>query len=282
MPSLMEKLLGNFVEKFSGYLPKLISVVVIIIVGYVIIKILTKLIVKFFDKVDFDRSAETFLENVAKVTLWIVLLIVVLANLGINVSGLIAGLGIMGFIVGFALKDTLGNLASGVFILFHKPFKVGDWIKVGGIVGGVERVGIAACELRSPDNVKITIPNSKIWGDVIQNFHGNPTRKLYNLEIGISYDSDIDKAIKIIKDILKKDKRVLKDPEPQIVVKSLGDNSVNIAIRPSMKKDDYWLVYFDSIKKIKEEFDKNGITIPFPQRDVWIKEMSKSQKKRKK
>ena len=159
---------------------------------------------------------------------------------------------------------------------------MGDWIKVGGIVGGVERVGIAACELKSPDGTKITIPNSKIWGDVIQNFHGNPTRKLYNLEIGISYDSDIDKAIKIIQDILKKDKRVLKDPEPQIAVKSLGDNSVNITIRPSMKKEDYWGVYFDAVKKIKEEFDKNGITIPFPQRDVWIKEMSKGKKKRKK
>ncbi|MAE42899.1 mechanosensitive ion channel protein MscS [Candidatus Woesearchaeota archaeon] len=278
--ALLDDLVANFTEKFSAYLPKIISVVIILVIGYIVIKILTKLIEKFFDKVDFDRSAETFLENMVKVVLWLVLLTVVLANLGVNVSGLIAGLGIMGFIVGFALKDTLGNLASGVFILFHKPFKVGDWIKVGGIVGGVERVGIAACELKSPDGTKITIPNSKIWGDVIQNFHGNPTRKLYNLEIGISYDSDMDKAIKIINDILKKDKRVLKDPEPQIAVKSLGDNSVNITVRPSMKKEDYWGVYFDSIKKIKEEFDKNNISIPFPQRDVWIKEMSKGKKKK--
>ncbi|MCH8329341.1 MAG: mechanosensitive ion channel family protein, partial [Nanoarchaeota archaeon] len=215
-----------------------------------------------------------------RVVLWFILLVIVLANLGIDVTGLIAGLGIMGFIVGFALKDTLGNLASGVFILFHKPFKVGDWIKVAGIVGGVERVGIAACVLKSPDNTKITIPNSKIWGDVIQNFHGNPTRKMRNLEIGISYDSNIDKAIRIINNVLKKDKRILKDPEPQIVVSSLGDSSVNISIRPSMKKEDYWGVYFDTIKKIKEEFDKKGIGIPFPQRDVWIKEMSKKPKKK--
>ena len=199
----MENLLNNFIAKFIGIVPKLITIVVMIIVGYIVIRILVHLIEKFFDKVDFDRAAETFIENAARVALWIVLIIIVLANLGVNVSGLIAGLGIMGFIVGFALKDTLGNLASGVFILFHKPFKVGDWIKVGGIVGGVERIGIAACELRSPDNIKITIPNSRIWGDVIQNFHGNPTRKLYKLEVGISYDSDIDKAIKIIKDILK-------------------------------------------------------------------------------
>jgi len=278
MPSLMQNLSNDFIAKLSGYIPKLISVVITLVIGYIIIKIVIKVIEKFFDKVNFDRAAETFLENMAKVVLWLILLIIVLSNLGINVSGLIAGLGIMGFIVGFALKDTLGNLASGVFILFHKPFRVGDWIKVGGIVGAVERVGIAACELKSPDGVKITIPNSKIWGDVIQNFHGNPVRKLYNLEVGISYDSDIDKATKIIKGVLIKDKRVLTDPEPQIVVKSLGDNSVNIAVRPSMKKEDFWGVYFDAIKNIKEEFDKNNITIPFPQRDVWIKEMSKGKK----
>ena len=134
--------------------------------------------------------------------------------------------------------------------------------------------------LKSPDNVKITIPNSKIWRDTILNYTGNPTRNLRNLEIGISYDSNIDKAIRIINNILKRDKRVLKDPKPQIVVKSLGDNSINIAVRPHMKKEDFWGVYFDTIKKIKEEFDKNNITIPFPQRDVWIKEMSKKPKKK--
>jgi len=266
------------VGKYSGYLPKITEIIVILVIGIIVIRVLVKLIAKFFHKVDFDRGVETFIENAAKVVLWIILLIILLGNLGVNVSGLIAGLGIMGFIVGFALKDTLGNIASGVFILFYKPFKVGDWIKVGGVVGAVESVGIAACELKSPDNIKITIPNSKIWGDVIQNYTGNPIRKLYNLEIGISYDSNIDKAIRIINDILKKDERVLKDPEPQIVVKSLGDSSVNISARPSVKKEDYWSVYFDSVKKIKEEFDKNGISIPFPQRDVWIKETGKTKK----
>jgi len=282
MPSLLQDLWTGFLEKLAGYAPKLITAAIILVIGFIIIRILVHLIKKFFDRVNFDRSVETFLENVARVGLWGILLIVILGNLGVNVSGLIAGLGIMGFIIGFALKDALGNLASGVFILFHKPFKVGDWIKVGGIVGGVERVGIAACVLKSPDNVKITIPNSKIWGGVIQNYTGNPTRKIFNLEVGISYSSNIDKAIKIIHRILKKDKRVLKDPEPQVVTKSLGDSSVNIAVRPACKKEDYWGLYFDLVKNIKQEFDKNGIEIPFPQRDVWIKEMSKSPKKRKK
>jgi len=275
----IETLLANSSEAILAFMPKIISVILIAVIGYFIIQIITKIIIKFFDKVDFDRGVETFIENAVKVILWIVLLIVILANIGVNVSGLVAGLGIMGFVVGFALKDTLGNLASGVFILFYRPFKVHDFVRVGGIKGEVLKIGIAACELRSPDKIKITIPNNKIWGGVIENFTGNKVRKMYNLEVGISYDSNIDKAIKIIKDILSKDKRVLKDPEPQIAVKSLGDNSVNIIIRPSMNKEDYWDIYFDTIKKIKEEFDKNGIGIPFPQRDVWIKEMHKDKKK---
>ena len=235
---VVNQLIAMYSEKAISYLPKLISTAIIIVIGYIVIRIIVKIVDKFFDKVNFERSAETFIDNVIKVGLWLIFGIVILANLGINVSGLIAGLGIMGFIVGFALKDTLGNLASGVFILFHKPFRVDDWIKVGGVVGGVERIGIAACVLKSPDNVKITIPNSKIWGGVIQNYSGNPTRKIFNLEIGISYSSNIDKAIRIIHEILKKDKRVLKDPAPQVVVKSLGDSSVNIAVRPGVNKGD--------------------------------------------
>ena len=126
------------------------------------------------------------------------------------------------------------------------------------------------------DNIKITIPNKKIWGDVIQNYTGNKFRKLFNLEVGISYDSDIDKAIKIINSVLSKDNRVLKDPAPEVVVKSLSESSVVIAIRPAVKGSDYWPSYFDILKSIKQEFDKNGIKIPFPQRDIWVKEMPNS------
>lgn len=280
MPSLLQNIWSDFLVKLSGYAPKLITIAIILVIGYIIIRVLVRLIKKFFEKANFDRGIETFIENIVKVGLWIILIIVILGNLGINVTGLIAGLGIAGIVIGFALQDTLSNLASGVFILFHRPFKVGDWVNIGGVVGGVERIGIAACILKSPDNVKITIPNSKIWRDTIQNYTGNPTRKIFNLEIGISYDSNIDKAIKIIHKILKNDKRVLKDPEPQVVTKSLGDSSVNIAVRPAVKKEDYWAVYFDLVKTIKQEFDKNKITIPFPQRDVWIKEMSKKPKKK--
>ncbi len=259
------------VSNVTTYLIRFIWVIVIIVIGGFVIKIVKKAIDKSLDKAKIEKSLKTFIESVVGFVLWIVILIIILANLGVDVSGLIAGLGVMGFIVGFALKDTLGNLASGFFILYHKPFRVGEWVKIGGKVGGVERIGISACTLKAPDGTKITMPNSKIWGGTIENFSGNPIRKIYNLEVGISYGDDIGKAIKIIQEVLKKDKRVLRDPEPQVVVKTLGDNSVNIAVRPSVKKDNYWGVYFDAIRNIKEEFDKNKITIPFPQRTVWMK-----------
>src|SRR3989338_1308567 len=278
MASFLQTLVSYYNENFSAYSSKILTIIIILVIGYIAIKIITKLIARFFDRVDFDRGVETFIENASKVILWIVLLIILLSNLGVNVTGLLAGLGIMGIIVGFALQDTLGNLASGVFIILNKPFKVGDWINVGSIVGMVEKVGIAACELNSPDNIKITIPNKKIWGDIIQNYTGNPTRKIFNLDVGISYDSDMDKAIKIVNGILKNDSRVLKDPQPEVVVKSLADSSVVLAIRPAVNTKDYWPVYFDAVKAIKQQFDNNGIKIPFPQRDIWVKEMPNSNK----
>ena len=278
MASFLQNMVSYYNENFSAYSSKILTIIIILVIGYIAIKIITKLIARFFDRVDFDRGVETFIENASKVILWIVLLIILLSNLGVNVTGLLAGLGIMGIIVGFALQDTLGNLASGVFILFHKPFRVGDTVNIAGIVGTVDKVGISACEFTSPDKVKITIPNRKIWGDVIQNYTSNPTRTLFNLDVGISYGSDISKAIKVIKDIFREDKRVYKDPEPQIVIKSLGDSAIVITARPTVSNSDYWPVYFDSIRKIKEEFDRNGIVIPFPQREIWIKDQEKAGK----
>ena len=273
-------IMQEWLSSFYSYLPKIIGVIIIAVVGWVIIKVLVKLIEKFFEKVDFERSAETFIENMIKVLLWVVLLTIILANLGVDVSGLIAGLGIMGFIVGFALKDTLGNLASGVFLLFHKPFKVGDFVEAGGQKGTVKALGIAATELRTPDNKKIVIPNSSVWGGPITNYTGQKKRR-DEIIVGISYDSDINKAIKLVMGLMKKDKRILKDPEPFVGVKELADSSVNLIVRPWINVSDFWPTHWDMVKNIKEEFDKNNVQIPFPQRDVWIKEMSKGKKKGK-
>jgi len=142
----------------------------------------------------------------------------------------------------------------------------------------VKEVGLAACVLRSPDGIKITVPNSEIWGKAIMNYTGNTVRCIRNLNVGIGYGDDIKKAKKIIMDIMKKDSRILPDPVPEVVVIALGDSSVNLSVRPSVKKEDFWAVYFDLIVQIKEMFDKNGISIPFPQRDVHMYQEKKKKR----
>ncbi len=268
----LQDLWNTFLTKLYAASPKIIFAVLTIVIGYFVIKIIVKIVERFFEKVDWDRGVETFIENAIRVILWTALIVIVLAGLGVNVSALVAGLGVVGFVVGFALKDTLGNLASGFFILFYKPFRVGDLVRIAGVKGTVKRIEIAACEITSPENVKITIPNSRIWGDVIENLTGNKTRKIVELEVGVSYDSDLDKVIDIIKAIVSKDKRILKDPAPEIAIKKLADSGVLLSVQPMVDRADYNLVYFDTIKKIKEEFEKNGIEIPFPQQDVWVRE----------
>ncbi len=275
------RLLDSIYNSALTYLPRITIAIILSVFGFILIKIIKNIVSGILNKTKFDRTLEVFLGNVVVALLWILLSFTVLAVMGVNVSALIAGLGIMGFVVGFALKDTLGNLAAGTFILFHKPFRIGDFISVAGTSGTVKKIGISACTLESSDGVKITIPNGKIWGDTIKNYTGNRIRKIFNLEVGISYSDDISKAIKIINDILKKDKRVLSDPAPQVVTKSLEDSYVNIAIRPSVKKEDYWPLYFDLVKTIKEEFDKNNITIPFQQREITIKGWKKDLKRKK-
>ncbi len=267
---ISQQLISSVTGFFSRLGAKTTMTLVIVLVGYILIKIITRMVAKFFDKVNFDRALETFIENIVKVGLWAVLLIIVLSNLGIDVTGLVAGLGIAGFVLGFALKDTLGNLASGVFLLFHKPFKINDYVDAGGVQGIVQAMGVAACTFRTPDNKKVTVPNSAIWGAPITNFTGLGKRRM-EIKVGISYSSNMDKAIKIVNDILKKDKRVLKDPASQVVIGELADSSVNMIIRPWVKIPDYWDLYFDLTKGIKEQFDKKKIQIPFPQRDVHLK-----------
>ena len=259
--------LSTVLGKIEPYYPKLLTTLIIVVVGYIAIRIIIKVVAKFFDRVDFDRAVETFIENVIRVAIWIILIVIVLGNWDVDVSGIIAGLGIMGFIVGFALKDTLGNLASGVFILFHKPFKIDDWVEVGDISGSVKEIGVAACIIHTFQNQLVTIPNSVIWGSPIINYTGLAYRKM-ELIFGIAYDDDIEKAIKAIDSVIKKDDRVLDDPAPEIIVKELGDSSVNIALRACAKQDVFMDLKWDMIKKVKQEFDKKKITIPFPQRDV--------------
>ncbi len=261
----------EFSNFWVSYGPMLLSVILIFLIGFIIIRIISGGMKAFFSRVDFELSVENFLQKSVRIFLWIILILLILNNLGMEIGPLIAGLGIAGFVVGFALQNTISNFASGIFIMIYKPFITGDWIKTGDIVGEVKMIGMAATTLSAPDKKKIVIPNSKIWGSVIENFSASPTRKLFNLDVSISYEDNIDKAIRIINAIMKGNDKILKDPEPQVVVKELGENGVKIAVRPTVNREDYWDVFFFLNKKIKEEFDKNKITIPYPQRTVHLK-----------
>jgi small conductance mechanosensitive channel len=178
-------------------------------------------------------------------------------------------LGGASFILGFAMQETLGNLASGLMIMVLKPFDTGDYIHVAGTSGTVDDMSVVSTTIRTVDNQVITVPNSKIWGDVITNVNASDTRRV-DMVFGIGYGDSADHAISVLRELVDQEKLILDDPATDIFVGELGDSSVNIFVRPWTKSEDYWTVYWSLMAKAKERFDEEGISIPFPQRDVHL------------
>lgn len=195
--------------------------------------------------------------------------LVALSQLGFTVGPLLAGLGVAGFIIGFALQDTLGNFAAGVMILLYRPYDVGDLIEVAGGSGKVHDMTLVSTTILTLDHRTLVIPNNKIWGDVIQNVTAQRIRRI-DMIFGISYSDDIPHAERVLGEILRDHEKVLEDPEPKVRVNNLGESSVDFAVRPWVKTDDYLDVYWDITREVKIRFDAEGISIPFPQRDVHI------------
>jgi small conductance mechanosensitive channel len=196
-------------------------------------------------------------------------LLIALSQLGISLGPLLAGLGVAGFIIGFALQDTLGNFASGIMILLYRPYDVGDLIDVGGVYGEVNKMTLVTTSILTLDNQMIVVPNNKIWGDVIKNVTAQDMRRV-DMVFGIAYNDDITKAEEILNDILRSHDKILDNPEPMVRLHTLGESSVDFVVRPWVKIDDYWDVYWDVTKTVKLRFDDEGISIPFPQRDVHV------------
>ncbi|MGB5299994.1 MAG: mechanosensitive ion channel domain-containing protein [Thiogranum sp.] len=192
-----------------------------------------------------------------------------LAALEINVGPLLAVIGAAGFVIAFALQNSLGNFASGILIMVFKPFDIGDLVEVGGILGKVHSMNLLSVLVHTPDNKAVIIPNNNVWSDSITNVTGTDTRRV-DLIFGIGYDDDIEKAQAILEDVVSEHPLILKDPEPVISVHELADSSVNFVCRPWVKTDDYWEVYWDLTRSVKQRFDKQGVSIPFPQRDVHV------------
>jgi small conductance mechanosensitive channel len=196
-------------------------------------------------------------------------ILVALSQIGVSVGPMLAGLGIAGFIVGFALQDTLGNFASGAMILIYRPFDVDDYVEITGASGLVKRMNLVSTTITTFDNQTLVVPNSKIWGDVIKNVTQQKVRRV-DLEFGIGYEDDIPKAERILAEAAAEHELVLDSPETNVRVHSLGDSSVNLILRPWVKTEDYWTVYWDLTREVKLRFDREGVTIPFPQRDVHL------------
>ncbi len=211
-----------------------------------------------------------FFVNVATKVTMLVGFLIGLMVIDVPIAPLLAGIGVLGFVVGFALQDTLANFASGIMLLLYRPYDVGDFVTAGGVTGSVSSMSLVSTTLTTPDNQVEVVPNGKIWGDCITNVTANSTRRI-DLVMGIGYDDDIDKAEKVIHEVVTSHPSVLKDPEPAIKLNELADSSVNFVVRPWVKTGDYWPTRWDLLKQLKLAFDREGINIPYPQRDVHVK-----------
>jgi small conductance mechanosensitive channel len=244
-----------------------VGAIIILILGWIGARIGQRLIRNLLEKSKVDAAVVSFVGHMVYFLILTFAVLAALAKFGVQTTSFVAVIGAAGFAVGFALQGSLANFAAGVLILLLRPFKVGDYIMGAGEAGTVKEITLFTTVLATPDNIKVMVPNGKLFGDVIKNVTAYDTRRV-DLLVGIGYGSDIQRAYEVITDLMRQDTRILPDPAPQVAVSDLGDSSVNFVIRPWVKKEDYWSVKFDLTRKIKEAFDKNGIEIPFPQRTI--------------
>lgn len=215
-----------------------------------------------------DDTLTKFFANFVKYIVIVMTVVAVLNQFGVQTASLITVIGAAGLAIGLALQGTLSNVAAGVMLLLFRPFKAGDYVEAGGHAGTIKELNLFFTELSTPDNVRITVPNSSIWGGAVLNYSANPTRRV-DIAPGISYEDDIDKAMQVLHDTIAKDDRIRTDPEAFVAVSEMGDSSVNFAVRVWVANGDYWPVYFDLTKAIKQAFDENDISIPYPTRTIY-------------
>ena len=251
------------------YGPRLIGAVIVLIIGLFIIGIINGTLKRRFEKRDMDLSLRKFLKSMISITLKAMLFIAVAGMLGVEMTSFIAVLGAAGFAIGMALSGTLQNFAGGVMLLLFKPFKTGDYIEAQGYAGTVNEIQLFNTILKTPDNRTIIIPNGGLSTNSMINYSTEQRRRV-DFVFGIAYGDDVDKARKVLIKLINDDERILKDPEPFIVVSELADSSVNIVVRVWAEAANYWGIHFDLIENVYKTFDKEGLNIPFPQMDVHV------------
>ena len=265
----MEDLLSRVWALLTIYGLKVIAAIAVFIVGRWIAKLLTTFIEKVMNKRHVDPTIVSFVANLTYMALLVFVVLAALGQLGIQTTSFIAVIGAAGLAIGLALQGSLSNFAAGFLMIIFRPFKVGDFIEGAGVAGTVEAIHIFTTQLLTPDNKTIIIPNASLTAGNITNYSAKGTRRV-DLVFGIGYGDDVDHAKKAISDVLAKEERILKDPAPAIMLVELADSSVNFAVRPWVLAADYWGVYTALTENIKKSFDAEGISIPFPQRDVHV------------
>ena len=265
----MAAYLNSLPTLLMTYGVKIATALIIFIVGRWIAIAVRKGVHRMMVKRAMDATLIPFVSNLVYVLLLAFVIIAAIAQLGIQTTSFVAIVGAAGLAVGLALQGSLANFAAGVLMIVFRPFKVGDYIEGGGTAGSVEAIKIFVTELKSPDNRAIIVPNATMMGNNIVNYSAKEIRRV-DLTAGIGYGDDIDKARRVLEEILSEDARILKDPPPQVAVAELGDSSVNFVVRPWVKTADYWSIYFNVTEQIKKRFDAEGVSIPFPQRDVHL------------
>lgn len=261
--------LQKVIDLAIEYGPKLLLAIIVLIIGLWIIKFIIKTANRAMERSEVEISLRKFLTKLFGILLKVLLLISVASMIGIATTSFVAIIGAAGLAVGLALQGGLANFAGGVIILIFKPFKVGDFLDAQGHMGTVHEISIFTTILKTPDNKTVIIPNGALSNGSMVNFSTEPKRRV-DMGFGIGYNDDIGKARQVLSQLVDSDSRIDKEPAPQIIVQELGESSVNFAVRVWSDSSNYWSIFFDMQEKVKQAFDKEGISIPFPQRDVHV------------
>lgn len=261
--------LVNNQDLLIQYGVNIISAIAILVIGNFIVKAIANSVSKLMRKKDMDNAVIEFIHGLVRYLLFVIVLIAALSRIGVQTASVVAVIGAAGLAVGLALQGSLSNFAAGVLIVAFRPFKSGDYVEVAGVAGSVESIQIFSTVLKTPDNKMVVVPNGSVIGSPITNYSTHATRRI-DYVIGVSYKADLKKTKEVLRRVVEAEERILKDPAPTIGVVALADSSVNFVVRPWVRTSDYWAVYFDLLQAMKEELDKEGIEIPFPQMDVHL------------
>ena len=273
--SIFEFLKNNGIDSTTAVTlgKNIVIALLIFYVGRFAISIVVRGLRKLMQKQGVDKTLETFICNLVRVALLVVVIIAAIGAIGIETTSFIAIFGAAGLAVGLALQGSLSNFAAGVLIVLFRPYRVGNFVEAAGISGTIEQVQILTTILTTPDNKQIIVPNSQIMDSIITNYSAKETRRV-DMIVGVSYSDDLDKVRKTLEELVAADDRILADPACKIAVSELADSSVNFVLRPWVNAADYWNVKFELTEAIKKRFDKEGISIPFPQQDVHLHKAS--------